>query len=285
MTASGSDSNFNLKPMRSGILLLVLLGLPAISLAASCNPAITNCGDCSDTTATADCNYCNSGYFKETAKTCKACPDGTGRTSTSAAVAGTETAAAVCTIKSAPQLKCVIASGRYACSTCATGSFTESAVLHGGEASGTGCSTDCKSFENNGVQSLVPQTETPALTSCVRCNSGNNGRSNCLKCKFAAATQKSSSGGTPGSNKQLTECTECANGYYLKNNADTTITPTCETCGANCKTCKDDTACQTCYPGWALDGTDKVNCLKSVAVSGNIIKAALISILALFIAW
>lgn len=153
-------------------------------------------------------------------------------------------------------------------------------MLHG-EVSATGCSTDCKSFDNRGVQQLLPQTETPARTSCVRCSS----RSNCVKCKFAAATQKSSAGSTPGSDKQLIECTECGNGYYLKNNADTTITPTCEACGANCKTCKDATECTTCYPGWALDGTDKVNCLKAVAISGNIIKAALISILALFIAW
>jgi hypothetical protein len=89
-----------------------------------------------------------------------------------------------------------------------------------------------------------------------------------------------------GSEKQLTTCTECNNGYYLlANAADTTIIPTCPACGANCKKCKDSTECTECWAGWALDGTDKANCLKQVAISANILKVALFSILALLIGW
>ena len=270
--------------MKSITLLLVLLCLPALYVATFCQAGSTKdagCYDCATTAADSDCNYCKSGYYKTGAKACTACPDGTGR-SMPTATTDIETTA-VCTIKSAPQLKCGVATSRYSCSTCPAGSYKESGYQFGKEVGVTGCSTDCKTF--GGEFQLIPNTETPAQTSCISCD----GR--CMTCAYSA-TMKSCSGAgatcAAGYYKQQTVCSECMNGYYLMPNKDepTAVVPTCEACGANCKKCKDNTECTSCWPGWALDGTDKANCLKSVPVSfASIFKIAALSISALFIAW
>ena len=260
--------------------------MPALYVATFCSAGSTKdagCSDCATAAADSDCNYCKTGYYKTGAKACTVCPDGTGR-SMPTATTDIETTA-VCTIKSAPQLKCGVASSRYSCSTCPAGSYQESGIQFG-EVSVTGCSTDCKTFTGTGISMrLVPSTDTPAPTSCISCGGS------CVKCAFAP-TLKACTGPNAncavGINKQLVACSECANGYYLLPNKDepTTVPPSCEACGANCKKCKDSTECTSCWPGWALDGTDKANCLKSVPVSSaSIFKIALLSILALFIAW
>ena len=149
-----------------------------------------------------------------------------------------------------------------------------------------GCSSDCNSFNavTDGTK-LIPQAETPApaVLQCVSC-----GTSGCTKCVFAEATMKANAQQTPGTNKQLTKCTECISGYYvLPNAADSNIVPSCARCGANCKKCKDNTQCDECFPGWALEGTNKRSCTKKVPISsaGGIIPAAMLSLLALVISW
>lgn len=274
--------------MRTGTLLLVLLCLPALFLAQqSCSAGTTKdsgCSICATTAADSDCNYCKDGYWKSGAKACTACATGTGRNAASATT-DIETAA-ICTIKSAPQLKCGIASDRYTCSTCATGSYVESGMQFGGEVYVNGCTTDCKSL--GGETQLIPNTDTTAQTSCTSCSSSTG---NCVKCAYSATLKRCAGVNQfcqAGASKQLTTCSQCANGYYLLPNKDepTAVIPSCASCGANCKTCKDNTECSSCWPGWAFDGTDKANCLKSVPVSSsNILAAGIISILALFIAW
>lgn len=271
--------------MKTGILLLVLLCLPALSLAVTCSAGATltsGCRDCNDAAADSDCNWCDHGFYKTAAKACTACPAGTGR-SRSSTTTQIETAA-VCSFDWAPQLKCASASGQYVCATCAAGAYRESGRQFD-YVSVTGCSTDCKSFVGSGASTpLVPQTESPAAVnpSCVSCSS----TSSCFKCVFAETTMKQNSFDTPGTNKQLTKCTECQYGYYLvPNTADPTIVPTCSQCGANCKKCKDNTECTECWAGWALDGVKKGSCQKQVAASTSIFQVTMISILALFIGW
>lgn len=272
--------------MNTRVLLLVLLCLPALTLGAQCVDGATKtsgCSDCLDGTATSDCNFCNAGYWKSGPKACTACSAGTGRAAPPATVA-VETSA-VCTIKSAPQLKCNIANDRYSCTNCPSGSYSESGIQFG-QVLVNGCSTDCKSL--SGPLQFVPNTATPAITSCVSCTDVT---SNCVKCAYAP-TIKACAGAAAecaaGFNKQLTSCSQCDAGYYLVPNKDepTAVVPTCGACGANCMACKDSTQCTSCWPGWALDGTDKANCLKSVPVSASsLIQAALISMITLYFAW
>ena len=279
--------------MRSGVLLLVLLCLPALSLATSCSAGPTadaGCSECVDDVSTSDCNWCRANFYKTGAKACTVCPDGTGRLTPTATVS-TE-ASTVCTLKSAPQLKCaqISTSNPYSCSSCPAGSYLESGTQFNDEVSVQGCSTDCKSFASSKTSTqLVPNTDSPAAISCAGCIS------NCMKCAFAT-TMKACSGASAscalGYNKQQTACSECRNGYWLKPNKDepTTVVPTCERCGTNCKKCKDNAGtveCSECWPGWALEGTDKTHCTKSVPVSSaSILKIALFSIISLlFIAW
>lgn len=272
--------------MTSKTVLLVLLCLPAISLTQGfCSTGSTRasgCASCATAAADSDCDYCGSGYWKSGAKTCTACPNGTGRTTPTATTA-IETAA-VCTTKSAPQLKCAIAESRYSCATCPTGSYLEAGGIFE-EIQVVGCSTDCKSFYNKltGFK-LVPAADTLPQTECIRCDS------NCARCEFTT-TLKGCAGSSAfcavGATKQRTTCTECSNGYYLLPDKDepTAVVPSCASCGANCKKCKDSTECTECWGGWALDGADKANCLKAVSVSASILQAAILSILAVSIAW
>lgn len=277
--------------MKSFYLLAVLLALATFTSAqsqrcASGSTKDTGCYWCATSAVDSDCDYCDNGYFKSGLKACTPCPAGTGRDRASAATA-IETNA-ICTIKSAPQLKCAIASDRYSCRTCPAGSYFESGLLFG-EVSVNGCSTDCKSL--GGSYQLIPAIETPAITSCTSCSKSFSSTNNCAKCEFAP-TLKSCDGGSNncavGNNKQQTKCIECRSGYYLlANKAEPlAVVPSCESCGTNCKSCKDNTECTTCWPGWTTDVTDKANCLKSLPVSsGNILAATLMCILATFVAW
>lgn len=259
-------------------LLLVLLCLPALSLAVDCQAGATKdsgCSDCVDTTPTSDCNWCKNGFYKTGPKACTACPANTGRSQPGSAITVTETDS-VCW-KCSPQLKCKSCNYTpFKCSECATGSYTESGVLFGAMRI-TGCSTDCKTFSTATEPYLVPNVETPPLTYCSNCPY------DCAKCSYTT-TLKGYAGETT-INKQRTVCEVCNPGFYLLPNKDTTIIPSCENCGANCKKCKDRTECNECFPGWALDGSDKAACTKAVAVSAFLLQGAFLSIIALIIGW
>lgn len=261
------------------LCLLLVLCLPAVSLAMTCSAGATRdsgCLDCVDNTATSDCNWCKSGYYKTGPKACTICPDGMGRRAPSSAVSGTETSA-VC-FKCAPQLKCKnCGSDPFSCSECATGSLLEGGYMFD-KMYIQGCSTDCKSFSTN---SLVPLTRPNPATSpeyCTGCPS------NCVKCEFTS-TLKGYVGEPAPYSKENKLCTQCDAGHYIQPNNDPTVVPSCSTCGANCKKCKDRTECNECFPGWAFDGSAKDACTKAVAASARLLQGALVSILALFLAW
>lgn len=266
--------------MKSAVLLLVLLSLPALSITAICDASIVGCSSCATTAAGSDCNFCKDGYYKSSTTACTACPQGTGRFA-STTTTDIETTA-VCNFDWAPQLNCLTAGGTYSCSTCPTGTYREAGGLLFDTFSANGCSADCKSFAGaRTTVRILPKTVDPPATSCASCRDG------CTKCEFADATMRSSAGSQAGSEPQLTKCTECINGYYvLLNAADPTIVPTCAPCGANCKKCKDNTQCDECFAGWALDGTNKRSCLKKVAISAaSIVQITLLCLSALLISW
>lgn len=257
-------------------LLLVLLCLPALSLATYCRPGATldsGCSDCADETGTSDCNWCRSGHYKTGPKTCTPCPENFGRIEPSVAITGVETSA-VC-FKCSPQLNCKnCGSSPFSCISCAAGAYIEYGEVFG-SIEVSGCSTDCKSFSGK-RPSMVPNTQTPASTYCTQCGS------NCAKCAYT--TLKEYVGQTE-TRSQATICETCNPGFFLQANKDPTVVPSCAICGANCKKCKDRTECTECFPGWAFDGSAKDGCTKAVASSASLLQGALLSIFALFIAW
>ena len=259
-------------------LLLVLLCLPALSLALTCQAGATKdsgCSDCVDGTATSDCNWCKDGFYKTGPKACTACPMNTGRREPYATVTGTETEA-LCW-KCAPQLKCKSCNYHpYECSECATGSYRESGKMFG-HIGITGCSTDCKTFSEAGTLTMLPNMQTPPATYCVSLPY------DCIKASYTS-TLKGYAGENPISPQRLA-CQECNTGFYLVPDKDPTIVPSCQACGANCKKCKDRTECNECFPGWAFEGSAKDACTKAVASSASLLQGALLSIFALFIAW
>lgn len=270
--------------MQLYVLVLALLSLPALLLAQqACAAGATNdtgCAICATSAADSDCNYCRDGYWKSGAKACTACPTGTGRLNPNSTVQ--VESSAICIVKSAPQLNCAIANSTLACSACPAGTYLEYGLIHD-TYQAVGCSKDCKSFATSSPflpVNMVPATDTPAPTQCALCTSY------CAKCDFAPTLRKCDREDCKTGDKKTTACTECRAGYYILANKDTTVVPTCDACGANCRTCKDKTECISCFAGWAMDGTDKSGCFKSApSASASIFQIALFSVLALFVAW
>lgn len=273
--------------MRSAVLLLALVCLPFASPAdVSCSAGATKtsgCSMCVNADANSDCSYCQQNFFKLDAKNCKECPDGTYRPTPSAAT-GIETAD-VC-LKCPPQLNCKHCGDDsiYECDSCPTGMFRESrGTLFGGKYdSARGCSKDCQMFAKQRL-SFLPKDETPANTNCVTCSY------KCKKCDFAPATMKNCDNDicAPGANKQLTNCTECEEGYYLLANKNVLVPGDCRECGANCKKCKDATECTECMSGWSKNGSEKDGCTKEtpVASESHVLKFLTASLVALIVAF
>jgi hypothetical protein len=234
-------------------ILLVLCLLVATTYAVDCTAGSTKdswCSDCVDSTATSDCNFCIDGYYKISAKACKKCPTGTGRSKPDGPVL-IETEA-VC-LKCAPQLKCESCSENpHECTSCAAGNYLEPTVV--GEVFVTGCSTNCSAFGTNNFLPSVPE-----IPFCKSCNW------NCLKCELATNMKEDAS--SLAVSAKIPKCVQARDGYYLvPNTKDPTIVPSIKTCGANCKKCTDRSNCSECMSGWTKGANEKGDCTTATKV-------------------
>lgn len=261
--------------MKTALFLLALTCLCPVAFAGSCAAGATKdsgCADCVDASATSDCNWCSTGYYKTGPKACTICPTGRGREINPVVVAS-ETDA-VCH-KCAVQLNCQTCSDPFTCITkCAEGRYLEAGLESGVNA--VGCTTQCNTY---GTNRLVPKTANPPVYGCQNCAGA---ASNCAKCEYTS-TQRANADSTAGVNVQQRTCLECSDSYYLVPNADATIVPSCVRCGANCKKCKDKTDCTECLSGWAKDAGETGTCSKQVSTSSDsslITASAMLAILA-----
>lgn len=150
----------------------------------------------------------------------------------------------------------------------------------------TGCSTDCNSFPKSSLSiSIVPPSSNPPEQYCYGCDEG------CAKCTLAP-TKKGCPGSSnncqPGSDKYLTECSECLPTYFFQPNKDepSAVIPRCLRCGPNCKKCKDNTECLECLSGWAKQSGETNGCTKEAPnSSADILNLATVSIIALILGW